>query len=132
MTEARFCALEVGVWNPDLTSLSTGALGVQQSDDVRGASEEAIVLTHGSLVGGDALADTMSPVHGLLDHDHLVLPALRLKCLQLTEFFQLTYACTRSSVSIPVQGNRRGSNVSMVHSSRNMLDSPRIRDVCIR
>jgi len=34
----------------------------------------------------------MTPVDGLLDHDHFVLPALRLKCLQLTEFLQLTYA----------------------------------------
>ena len=98
MTEARFRALEIGVRNSNSASFPPGALGVQQTDDVSGTSEEAFVLADGSLLGCDALADTMSPVDGLLYHDHFVLPALRLKCLQLTEFFQLTYTCTCSGV----------------------------------
>jgi len=97
VTEARFRALKVSVWNSHLTSFSSGALGVQQTDDVRGTAEEAFVLTDGSLIGCDAFADTMSPVHGLLYDDHLVLPALRLKCLQLTEFLQLTYTYATDS-----------------------------------
>ena len=91
VTEARFGALEVGVRNANLTSFTSGALGVEWTDDVSGTSKEAFVLTDGSLLSLDTLADTMTTVDRLLDHDHFVLPALRLKCLQLTELFQLIY-----------------------------------------
>ena len=90
VAETRFGAFQVGVGDADLTAFPSGALGVQQTDDVSGAAEEASVLTDGSLVGLDALADTMTSVDRLLYHDHLVLPALRLKCLQLTELLQHT------------------------------------------
>jgi len=89
--EAWFGAFEVGVRNANLTSFSSGALGVQQTDDVSGTPKEASVLADSSFLRLDTLADTMTPVDRLLYHDHFVLPALRLKCLQLTEFFKLTY-----------------------------------------
>ena len=109
MAETRFSALEVGVRNANLTSFSTGALGVQQTDDVSGTSKEASVLTDSSFVSLDTLADTMTPVDCLLYHDHFVLPTLRLKCLQLAEFLKLTYTSNES--------NCCGSNVSMLQSS---------------
>jgi len=84
--ETRFGAFEVGVRNANLTSFSSGALGVQQTDDVSGTSKEASVLTDGSFLRLDTLADTMTPVDRLLYHDHFVLPALRLKCLHRTQF----------------------------------------------
>lgn len=123
VTEARFCSLEIGVRNSNLASFSSGAFGVQQTDDVGGTAKEAFVLAHRSLVGRNALTDTMTSVDGLVYHDHLVLPALRLKCLQLTKLLQLTCMSIQHVVSKP-EGDRRGSNVSMVHSSRNSLDSP--------